>query len=127
MSAMKSLMSRLLGGAVLAATLLTVPATATASETPRARQFRLAVPGVTAAGTYDQARLTVTVEVTGRRTCGVLQLSAGGEWYTAAALCKVGTAAIRTEVKNSPLIRLCNGDSLALAEGVDCDRVTTGA
>ncbi|GIE30829.1 hypothetical protein Ait01nite_038740 [Actinoplanes italicus] len=112
---------------VLAAVLLAVPATATASETARTTPFRLAVPGVTAVGTYDQTRLTVTVEVTGRRTCGVLQLRTGGEWDTAAALCKPGTAAIGTEIARPPSIRLCNGDSLALAEGVDCDRVTTGA
>jgi hypothetical protein len=127
MSAMKSLISRVLGGAVLAAALLTVPATATASENARTWPFRLVVPGATATGAYEPARLTVTVEVTGRRTCGVLQLATGGEWHTAAALCRPGTASIRTAATRPPSIRLCNGDSIALAEGVDCEKYTPGS
>lgn len=123
---MKSLMSCVLTSAVLSAALLTAPATATAAETPRARQIRLAVPGVTATGTYSRTRLAVTVAVTPPHTCGILQLATGGAgWRTVAALCGPGAATIRTEVRRPPSIRLCNGDSLALAEGVDCDRVTT--
>jgi hypothetical protein len=101
--------------------------------------FRLSVPGAVASGFYGptQGRLgnpqvTISLKVTGRAPCGVLQLTRNGptdaiEWYTVGALCNAGTATFRTQInrlwgsRSLPSIRLCNGDSLGLAEGVDCD------
>jgi hypothetical protein len=101
--------------------------------------FRLSVPGAVASGAYGSAQgrpgtpqVTVSLKVTGRAPCGVLQLTRNGpadgiEWYTVGALCHSGTATFRTQVNRLwgsralPSVRLCNGDSLGLAEGVDCD------
>jgi hypothetical protein len=104
--------------------------TAAGAVLPAPAPFQLTVPGVTATGSYEAARLAVTVEVTHRRTCGVLQLKpAGGEWGTVSALCNTGTADLRLPLSAGPLpsIRVCNGDSIALAEGVDCDDHTPAA
>ncbi|WP_433795734.1 hypothetical protein [Actinoplanes sp. CA-252034] len=98
--------------------------------------FRLVVPGAVASGAYTTAKgasqITVSLKVTGRAPCGVLQTTRNGpadgiEWHTVGALCSPGTATFRTEVnrlwgsRSLPSVRLCNGDSLGLAEGVDCD------
>jgi hypothetical protein len=101
--------------------------------------FRLSVPGAAASGVFGPTQgrpgnpqVTVSLKVTGRAPCGVLQLTRNGpadgiEWYTLGALCHGGTATFRTPVNRLwgsralPSIRLCNGDSLGLAEGVDCD------
>jgi hypothetical protein len=106
---------------------------------PAVLPFRLAVPGATASGTYAPVKgrpgnpqVTVSLKVTGRGPCGVLQLTRNGpadgiEWHTVGALCGSGTATLRTQINRLwgsralPSIRLCNGDSVALAEGVDCD------
>ncbi|MEU4160068.1 hypothetical protein [Actinoplanes sp. NPDC026670] len=98
--------------------------------------FRLGVPGVAASGVYTgNLQVAVTLKVTGRAPCGILQLTRNGpadgiEWHTVGALCSPGTATFRTQVNRLwgsralPSIRLCNGDSLGLAEGVDCDKFT---
>ncbi|MEV4276329.1 hypothetical protein [Actinoplanes xinjiangensis] len=101
--------------------------------------FRLSVPGAVASGAYGSTQgrpgtpqVTVSLKVTGRAPCGVLQLTRNGpadgiEWYTVGALCHSGTATFRTQVNRLwgsralPSVRLCNGDGLGLAEGVDCD------
>jgi hypothetical protein len=98
--------------------------------------FRLSVPGAVASGFYGSIQgtpqVTIALKVTGRAPCGVLQLTRNGptdaiEWYTVGALCNAGTATFRTQInrlwgsRSLPSIRLCNGDSLGLAEGVDCD------
>ena len=79
------------------------------------------------------ARLAISLTVTGRTRCGILQLTTNGpadgvEWYTLGALCKPGTATFRAEASRLPWssgalpsLRLCNGLRLALAEGDDCD------
>ncbi|MEU8658860.1 hypothetical protein [Actinoplanes philippinensis] len=113
-------------------------ASADAGRLPRAANlpFRVAVPGAVASGVYTTAKgssqITVTLKVTGRAPCGVFQSTRNGpadgiEWHTIGALCSPGTATFRTSVnrlwasRSLPSIRLCNGDSLGLAEGVDCD------
>ncbi|GIE83041.1 hypothetical protein Aph02nite_89910 [Actinoplanes philippinensis] len=114
------------------------PASADAGRLARAANlpFRVAVPGAVASGVYTTAKgssqITVTLKVTGRAPCGVFQSTRNGpadgiEWHTVGALCSPGTATFRTSVnrlwgsRSLPSIRLCNGDSLGLAEGVDCD------
>ncbi|SDT34185.1 hypothetical protein [Actinoplanes derwentensis] len=111
--------------------------------------FRVSVPGATASGVYaistapaetrrgvkgkGSPALSVSLKVTGRTRCGVLQMTTNGpadgiEWYTFAVLCKPGTATFRTEATRLPWssgtlpsVRICNGLSPALAEGDDCD------
>jgi hypothetical protein len=145
----KSLAIRIIGGVLVAATMLVLPATATAAvrgltsdastvavPAPGAAgpPFRISVPGAAVSGAYlpGQAQVTVTLKVTGRGPCGVVQLTRNGpadglEWNTVGALCGSGTATFRTAANRLwgsralPAIRVCNGDSLALAEGVDCD------
>ncbi|MDI6105498.1 hypothetical protein QLQ12_43640 [Actinoplanes sp. NEAU-A12] len=85
------------------------------------------------------AQLSLTLEVTERTRCGVLQLTTNGpadgiEWYTIGTLCKSGTATFRVEATRLPWsagalpsLRLCNGLRPALAEGDDCDTFTPPA
>ncbi|BEL07260.1 hypothetical protein Q0Z83_054510 [Actinoplanes sichuanensis] len=101
--------------------------------------FRVSVPGAAASGVYTSnqgnPQVAVTLKVAGQAPCGILQVTRNGpadgiEWHTVGALCSPGTATFRTQVNRLwgsralPSIRLCNGDSLGLAEGVDCDRFT---
>ena len=145
----KSLALRVISGVLVAATMLVLPATATAAvrelasgatttavpaPDPANLPFRISVPGALVSGVYlpGRAQVTVTLKVSGRGPCGVVQLTRNGpadglEWHTVGALCGSGSAAFRTAANRLwgsralPSIRLCNGDSLALAEGVDCD------
>ncbi|MFC4072665.1 hypothetical protein [Actinoplanes subglobosus] len=106
---------------------------------PATLPFRISVPGAVATGSYTRLQsapqITVSLKVTGQAPCGVLQVTRNGpadgiEWHTVGALCSTGTATFRAAVnrlwgsRSLPSIRLCNGDSLGLAEGVDCDRFT---
>lgn len=110
-----------------------------AAPSPATLPFRLSVPGAALSGSYTRIQgspqVTVSLKVTGQAPCGVLQTTRNGpadgiEWHTVGALCGPGTATFRTGVNRLwgsralPSIRLCNGDSLGLAEGVDCDRFT---